>query len=167
MNIRHGCAVMTEPALPCSSPWKLGEPSLLCIRNVRRAHVCLSIAGVVIEFQMSLQATVRFVRQRDRYRTAMSLIHIGHFVGDDIASPEVSISAVSCNADDNPLSAKVENVVLARASFPSFRAIRLEHKDTRGHQRVRHRSLLPLQPFDNGLSCLACHIGSVFPSHND
>jgi hypothetical protein len=60
----------------------------------------------------------------------MSLIHIGHFVGDDIASAEVSIYAVSCNADDNPLSSKVENVVLARASFQRFRAIRLEHKDT-------------------------------------
>lgn len=37
--------------------------------------------------QTSLQTTVRFVR-RDRYRTAMSLIHIGHFVGDDIVSAE-------------------------------------------------------------------------------
>lgn len=73
----------------------------------------------------------------------MSLIHIGHFAGDDIASAEVSIYAVSCNADDNPLSLKVENVALARASFQRLREIRLEHKDTRGHQRVRHRSLLP------------------------
>ena len=60
----------------------------------------------------------------------MSLIHIGHFAGDDIASAEVSIYAVSCNADDNPLSLKVENVALARASFQRLRAIRLEHKDT-------------------------------------
>ena len=73
----------------------------------------------------------------------MSLIHIGHFAGDDIASAEVSIYAVSCNADDNPLSLKVENVALARASFQRLRAIRLEHKDTRGHHRVRPRSLLP------------------------
>jgi hypothetical protein len=112
MKIRHGCAVMTEPALPCCSPCNWASLPCCVSGTFERGTRMLIRSPSRYRVQTSLLTTMRFVRQRDRYRTVMSLIHIGHFVGDDIVSAEVSISAVLCNADDIPCHRKSRTLYL-------------------------------------------------------
>lgn len=100
---------MTRPALPCSMPWKLGEPSLPCIRNGRGAYaplihrlVVIASPGVSFSGHYTVCATFGQVqRLHQPYSSSRPLL-----AGDDIASAERSYSCRVMHYSDIPCHGK-------------------------------------------------------------